>query len=340
MSRVLSVDPEIEIVGEAAGGLEALEKIPACKPDLVTLDVDMPQLDGLATLRELKQRSPNLPVIMMSAHTQEGAATTLQALADGAVDFIDKSSFNVMDFASLTREVLEKIKVWDPRQPAKGSSRGDRPEARVPGDGETPCPRIAWKDYRICIIGASTGGPLALESLLCSIPADFPAPLVIVQHMPLGFTRPFAERLDSISGLHIMEAVHGRRLAPGTVVVAPAGQHLRINNNLRIYLSEEPSSAMHRPSVDVTMYSAACSLRPGTVAGVLLTGMGSDGAEGMYAIREKGGLTVAENEESCVVAGMPRAAYLRGAVTHYLSLQRITSMFEAGGGSLNGNGRS
>jgi two-component system chemotaxis response regulator CheB len=331
MARVLATDPDIEVVGEAAGGLEALEKIRDCRPDVVTLDVDMPQLDGLATLRELKQAQPDLPVIMMSAHTQDGAETTLQALADGAVDFIDKTSFNVMDFAGLSREVLDKIKIWDPRGPADGS-RSMRPREAEPGEeggaeGKPGPPPVCWNRYKTCIIGASTGGPLALESLLRSIPGDFPVSIVIVQHMPQGFTRPFADRLDSISELSVSEATHGRRLAPGTAVVAPAGQHLRVNDNMRVFLSEEPAGAIHRPSVDVTMYSAACTHRPGTVAGVLLTGMGADGAEGMYAIREKNGLTVAENEKSCIVPGMPRAAYLRGAVAHYLSLDEIVSMF-------------
>lgn len=327
VARVLSSDPDIRVVGEAASGVEALEMIPRYRPDVVTLDVDMPRLDGLATLRELKKSLPDLPVIMMSAHTQRGAATTLQALSDGAVDFIDKSSFNVMDFTSLSREVLGKIKVWDPGGSAKPPPRTGGPASQA----RKPVPAIPWDSFEVCVVGASTGGPTALEALLGAVPAHFPVPMVVVQHMPRGFTRPFADRLDSLSPLQVVEPRHGGRLDPGMAVIAPAGRHLRITGDLRVQLSREPATAIHRPSVDVTMYSAACALPPGSVVGVLLTGMGSDGAEGMFAVREKKGLTLAESEESCVVPGMPRAAYLRGAVTHYLPLPDIVRMFASHG---------
>jgi two-component system chemotaxis response regulator CheB len=322
------------VVGEAAHGAEALDSLGSSRPDLVILDVDMPGMDGLETLAELRKRRPKLPVIMLSALTRSGAATTLAALAQGAVDFIDKSSLNLMDFERLSAELLDKIRVWRPggpgRDAAKGpgagrrkSRDGDDEPGNVEAAGAGDAPPIRWDDYRLLIVGASTGGPVALERLLREIPASFPLPIAVVQHMPHGFTRPFAERLNTLSALSVTEAVHGQRLERGAVVVAPAGQHLCIDRGLNVQLSREPANAPHRPSVDVTMYSAACALGKGKVAGVLLTGMGEDGAEGMCAIREKGGLTLAENEETCVVPGMPRTAYLRGGVVHYLPFDSI-----------------
>jgi two-component system chemotaxis response regulator CheB len=318
------------VVGEAASGGEALDAIGAARPDLVTLDVDMPGMDGLQTLRELKKRRPGLPVIMMSALTRSGAKTTLNALADGAVDFIDKSSLNVMDFARLSEELLAKIRIWGPNGGKSRKKNGhERPNAAAAAtptstDGE---PAIAWNDFRLCIIGASTGGPVALERLLREIPATFPLPIAIVQHMPRGFTRPFAERLDTLSALDVAEATHDEVLTAGTVRVAPAGQHLRIDRSLTVQLSDEPAAVPHRPSVDVTMYSAACALRSGKVVGVLLTGMGEDGAEGMCTIRSKGGTTIAENEATCVVPGMPRTAFVRGGVCHYVPFDDIVGAF-------------
>lgn len=318
MARVLSADPEIEIVGEASNGMEALETIGAARPDVVTLDVNMPGIDGLTTLRELRKRYPQVAVVMLSSLTQDGASTTLQALHDGAVDFIDKNEINVMDFHRLKREVLPKLKVWvSGKTPPSAPVEQSFPESHP----------VDWSHYQLCVIGASTGGPPAIEALMRSIPADFPAPIIIVQHMPTGFTRHFAERLDGMSRLDIAEAYHGARIDAGRVWVAPAGKHLRVDRYRVAHLSDEPSSTPHRPSVDVTMYSAARTRPRGTVAGVLLTGMGEDGAQGMCSIRQYGGLTIGENETSCVVSGMPKAAYLRGGVELYLPLPEIVGLF-------------
>ncbi len=333
MARVLASDRSIRIVGEAADGAEALEKIPLANPDVVTLDVDMPGMDGLSTLRHLMKIRPGLPVIMLSALTREGGATTLEALASGAVDFIDKSSLNVMDFGRLAEELHAKIKLWGPNGKkrsgrgvaARRSARAGRKARRA----RVEAALVEWSRYELCVIGASTGGPLALETIVRAMPRGFPVPIAIVQHMPIGFTRPFAERLDLLSELWVSEAVDGDHLSPGTVKIAPAGQHLRIGQNLEIQLSREPASASHTPSVDVMMQSAARSRR-GQVVGILLTGMGEDGAVGMRSILDRGGLTIAENEETCVVAGMPKAAYLRGGVSLYVPLYEIVRAFHHG----------
>jgi two-component system chemotaxis response regulator CheB len=320
LTRVLALEPGFRVVGEAASGVEALAKIPAADPDLVTLDVAMPGLDGLQVLPALLRWKPALKVLMLSAHTRQGAESTIAALAAGAVDFIDKTTFNVMDLEYLRREVVDRIKALT------ADRRSPGPATPVPApDGLA---RPSAEDLRrceLCVIGASTGGPVAVQRILQELPAAFPLPVVVVQHMPPGFTRPFAQRLDSLSRLRVAEAEDGARLVPGTALIARAGQHLRVSPNLAAVLAGEPGDAKHVPSVDVTMRSAARS-RPGKVLGILLTGMGDDGADGMTTIRAGGGVTIAESEASCVVYGMPRAAVLRGGAGWVLPLDDIARL--------------
>jgi two-component system chemotaxis response regulator CheB len=318
LTRVLALEPGFCVVGEAANGTDALARIPAAQPDLVTLDVAMPGMDGLQVLPALLRWKPSLKVLMLSAHTQEGAVATVAALEAGAVDFIDKTRFNVMDLEYLRREVVDRFKALalprraGPALPTAGA------RAAGPSALDLSC-------CELCVIGASTGGPAAVQRILQALPARFPMPVVVVQHMPVGFTRPFAERLATLSRVRVAEATDGARLAPGTALIAPAGQHLRVSTNLAAVLTSEPSDAKHIPSVDVTMRTAARS-RPGKVLGILLTGMGEDGAEGMATIRAGGGLTIAESEASCVVYGMPRAAVQRGGAGWVLSLAEIADL--------------
>jgi two-component system chemotaxis response regulator CheB len=314
-AKVLALDPELRVVGEATGGLAALAAIPEAAPDVVTLDLDMPGMNGLAVLRTLLARDPGLRVIMLSAHTQEGAEATLEALSAGAADFLDKSRFGLMDLEGLGRELRELVKAVGSRR-SKGAEGQGGSRFTLP-----PHPSVS-RPVDLCVIGASTGGPAAIQTILERLPADFPVPVAIVQHMPPGFTRPFAARLDLHSRLCVSEAEHGVRLVPGQVVIAPAGRHLSFSSRLEVVLSAEPAQARHIPSVNVMMLSAA-QVRPGRVLGVLLTGMGDDGAEGMVAIRGGGGVTVAEAEESCVVYGMPRAAAERGAADHLLPIAEL-----------------
>jgi two-component system, chemotaxis family, protein-glutamate methylesterase/glutaminase len=321
VARVLATEPRFRIVGEAGSGAEALAKIPAADPDFVTLDVAMPGMDGLQVLPALLRWKPSLRVVMLSAHTQEGAAATVTALAAGAVDFIDKTAFNVMDLEFLRREVVDRL---DALAPSAHSSNG----AARPEPSAGPAVLADLRGCELCVIGASTGGPAAVQRVLQRLPARFPFPIVVVQHMPPGFTEAFARRLDSLSRLRVTEAVEGQRLAAGDVVIAPGGRHLRVSPGLAVVLSPEPADARHIPSVDVTMRSAARS-RPGRVLGILLTGMGEDGAEGMATIRAGGGVTIAESEASCVVYGMPRAAVRRGGATWVLSLGEIAELLGA-----------
>ncbi len=316
LTRVLATEPGFRVVGEAASGAEAIGKIPAANPDIVTLDVAMPGMDGLQVLPALLRWKPSLRVLMISAHTRDGAEATVAALAAGAVDFIDKTTFSAMDLEFLRREVVDRIKVLAPGPVAGALTNG--------ADHEPP-PPAELRRCDLCVIGASTGGPAAVQRILQALPARFPLPMVIVQHMPEGFTKPFAQRLDSLSRLRVTEAVEGHRLVPGEVVVAPASQHLRVSPGMAVVLSRDPADAKHIPSIDVTMRSVARS-RPGRVLGILLTGMGEDGAEGMCTIRAGGGFTIAESEASCVVYGMPRAAVRRGGATWVLALPQIVSL--------------
>jgi two-component system chemotaxis response regulator CheB len=322
LARVLATEPGLRVVGEAASGAEALGKIPEANPDLVTLDVAMPGMDGQQVLRALLRWKPTLKVVMLSAHTQEGAEATIDALAAGAVDFIDKTSFNLMDLDTLRREVIEKLNVW-----RSGDSDGNERRAKAAVTSDHAARLVAAAHCELCVIGASTGGPIALQRILERVPARFPLPIAIVQHMPVGFTGPFADRLSRLCQLQVSEAVEGDRLRPGRVLVAPAGRHLRITGSLATVLAAAPADAKHIPSVDVTMNSAARA-RPGRVLGILLTGMGNDGAEGMGTIRASGGFTIGESESSCVVYGMPRAAEQRGAVDCMLPLPEIIAFLE------------
>jgi len=327
LTRVLAVEPEFEVVGEAASGHEALARITAADPDLVTLDVAMPGMDGLQLLPALLRWKPSLKVLMISAHTRDGADATVAALAAGAVDFIDKTTFNVMDLEYLRREVVDRMRAVAPA-PRTNGRRHPAPPPSSPAS-----PRLDRCD--LCVIGASTGGPAAVQRILQALPTTFPLPIVVVQHMPIGFTGPFAQRLASLSRVRVAEAEDGMRLVAGSALIAPAGSHLRVSPNLAVVLTPEPTDAKHIPSVDVTMRSAARS-RPGKVLGILLTGMGEDGADGMATIRGSGGVTIAESEASCVVYGMPRAAVLRGAADWVLPLESIAELL-AGAGRRNGH---
>jgi two-component system chemotaxis response regulator CheB len=320
LSRVLAGEPRFRVVGEAGSGAEALARIPSADPDFVTLDVAMPGMDGLQVLPALLRWKPSLRVVMLSAHTREGATATVSALAAGAVDFIDKTALNVMDLEVLKREVVERLDALSPGVAA--------PNGAAAAAAPAPDALADVVACELCVIGASTGGPAAVQRILQALPTRFPMPVVVVQHMPSGFTDAFARRLDSLSRLRVAEAVEGQRLVPGRVVIAPGGQHLRLSPGLAVVLTPEPADARHVPSIDVTMRSAARS-KPGRVLGILLTGMGEDGAEGMATIRAGGGITIAESEASCVVYGMPRAAIRRGGATWVMSLGEIAGLLGA-----------
>lgn len=327
--QILSADPDIQVVGTAMDGLFALKKIGALKPDIVTLDVSMPRMDGIATLRHIV-RDFGTPVIIVSSLAREHAELTLQALEIGAFDFVAKPQDAVsVNIAQIAEELISKVR-------AAHGSRRLRPRVV-----NTPAPaagRSAKKGAstgkapeRILAIGISTGGPSALSCLLPRIPEDFPAAILIVQHMPPGFTEMFAARLNAASGIEVKEARDGDLVLPGRALIAPGNRHLKVKRlplaSIAV-LSGSPPVNGHRPSADVLFRSAADEYGP-CATGLIMTGMGSDGAEGIAAIRNRGGMTFAQDEESCVVFGMPKVAIERGLIEKVLSLKEMSSSLTA-----------
>jgi two-component system chemotaxis response regulator CheB len=313
IERMLGTVDDIEVVGFAADGEEGLARARELRPDVVTLDVKMPRLGGLETLERLMAEQP-VPVLLMSTLTQEGAEVTLRGLELGAMDFVDKSSVQPMSMLSLAEELVAKIRALG-RARAHARPMPVRAHAAEPSAAPAEC----------VVIAASTGGPTALQSVVSGLPVGFGAAVLVVQHIPRGFTKSLAERLDARSAIPVREARDGEAVGPGTVLVAPAGIHTRLvrrRGGVEVVLDEEPRDALHRPSADVLMATAAEVYGPLAV-GVVLTGMGADGTEGLRAIREKGGLTLAESEETCVIYGMPKAAIEAGVVHRVVPLHRV-----------------
>jgi two-component system, chemotaxis family, protein-glutamate methylesterase/glutaminase len=325
LSRMISSAPDMEVVGVAADGLEGLEKVQALAPDVVTLDVKMPRLGGLEALRRIMAERPT-PVLLLSSLTSEGADVTLRGLELGALDFVDKSSVQgPMNLLALAEELQGKVR-------ALAWSREARVVAPLVGEETRPhSPPPAKGRAEVVAIGASTGGPPALQAIIPALPKDFSLPILVVQHMPMGFTRSLAERLSVRSRLPVREARDGEVVAAGAVLIAPAGQHLKVRRRgsvVRVTLDDEPSEALHRPSVDVLMASVARAYGRHAL-GIVLTGMGADGVLGLRAIRAAGGQTLAESEETCVIYGMPKAAVEAGVVDRLVPLPRFAEEIQA-----------
>lgn len=330
LKRMIESDPLFHVVGMAKDGAEGVRLAHELKPDLVTLDVKMPVLDGLAALEKILADRP-VPVLMLSSVTGEGAEITLRALELGALDFIDKSSVNsAMDITNIAPMLLLKLralanitqeKLTASRAAVLEGSEAPRAKPRTVAHATA-----AQKAYDVVAIGSSTGGPSCLQALLMALPKSYPYPVIIVQHMPLGFTRPLAERLDSICSVEVVEAGEGDVLVAGRVAIAPAGRHLFVARepagHLVCRLGDEPAAALHKPSVDV-LFASVVKAVGDRAAGFLLTGMGKDGAKGLLAMRQAGCTTVAQDEKTSVVWGMPRAAVEIGAAEQVLGLPAI-----------------
>jgi two-component system chemotaxis response regulator CheB len=332
LGKMLSSDPEIVVAGTARDGVEALEKVAQLKPDLVTMDVEMPRMDGIEALRRIMATSP-LPVIMVSSLTVEGARATLEALEIGAVDFLSKNLADLsLNILQVREALLEKVKQIGRRRIRLMGAPSARPAgatAPVPPPLPPAEPRTDYrKERRIAIValGTSTGGPKALQDIVPKLPRDFPVPMVIVQHMPPAFTAPFADRLNELSQVKVKEAEEGEVLKPGVVLVAPGRGHLSVRRGrvgeCYVTIDENRPELIYRPSADVMMLSVA-EVYPGRALGVILTGMGNDGEKGMRAIKAGGGRTIAQNEETCVVYGMARAAVEAKAVDRVVPLGEV-----------------
>lgn len=318
---ILARDSSIEVVGTAMDGAFALKKIEELQPDVVTLDLAMPRMDGLETLRLIMRRAP-MPVILFSTHSKEGGYSTFKALALGAVDFLakpkDAAAGHLEDIAD---QLIAKIKV------AKRAAGRKLPPATVAENPAAPKKgsRAALPPRRVIAIGISTGGPNALQYLLSQIPADFLSTILVVQHMPEGFTEMFAKRLDECCALEVHEARSGDLLLAGRVLICPGNRHMMVRRMPRgdmVILSDGPPVNGHRPSADVLFHSVSQEFGL-TAVGLLMTGMGDDGAEGLGAVKFAGGMTIAQSEDTCVVSGMPRAAILKGYANKIIPLEGL-----------------
>ncbi len=330
LQHILDTDKDIEVIGMASNGKDALEKLKTLDPDVITLDVEMPRMDGLTALKEIMKVKPT-PTIMISSLTEEGAETTLKAMEAGALDFMPKSQSTEEMFApDLTRKVkllarrkaLLQLRFGAKKTPAKSSLATAGAGAMAARSGTfTPC-----KGARDLIaIGVSTGGPPAVQKLLSALPENFPAAILIAQHMPAAFTGPFAKRLDSTSKITVTEAVSGERPKSGHAYICPGGRHMRLRMKgplPEILITDEPREALYKPAATELMHSVA-ECMPRRAIGLILTGMGSDGLEGIRALKQKGGYIMAQNEASCVVYGMPKAIVDANLSDHTLDIDNI-----------------
>jgi two-component system chemotaxis response regulator CheB len=343
VTGVLEGDPDIEVVGTAVDGAAALRALDRLKPDLVTLDVEMPVMDGLATLKELRKVAPRLPVIMFSTLTERGASTTLDALSHGASDYVTKpSNVGSMEagMAAVHDQLVPKIKALVSRpgipDPHHGEPTGPtttKPSLGTLGHLPPPgdLPEAGLERVELVAIGVSTGGPNALEATIPLLPADFPVPIVIVQHMPPMFTGLLAERLDAKSHLQVLEGTEGLELVPGRVVIAPGGLHMEVTRPrpgaLAVTLNEKPPENSCRPAVDVMFRSVASVLRARSL-GLVMTGMGRDGFEGARCLRSAGAAVLAQDEATSVVWGMPGFVARGGLATDVLPLDQIPAALQ------------
>lgn len=325
---ILGASADIEVIGEATNGEEALHLTKTLSPDLVTMDVAMPVMDGIAAVRRIMAEHPT-PVIMFSALTRDGALSTLQALEAGAVDFLPK--IGQQQAGSLASLLPERVLALTSRASVSAATR---PRALQKNASSRPIPgrrlRATHRHAtRLLVIGASTGGPMAIQEVLSGLPHDFPVPVLVAVHMPAAFTDSYAERLNAVIGLQVSEAVDGSLLRPGQVLVAPGGMQTRVvkqAKGLTVQVGEgDPdSTVIYRPSVDRVFESVAECVGPGAI-GLVMTGMGADGAVGAQTLRHAGGRIWAQDKDSSTVYGMPRAVAESGTAEYILPLEEIAA---------------
>ena len=321
VSEILSSDSGIEVIGTATNGREAIDQAMALKPDVITMDYEMPMMDGITAVRNIMQRCPT-PVLMFSSLTHEGARVTLDALDAGAVDFLPKNFEDISRNPAKVKQLLcEKIlsiarsnrrstsfspsPAAAPVSTPNSASAAPAPTPRTPVATPSSAP-VRRKAYRLVAIGTSTGGPVALQRVLTQLPANFPAPIVLIQHMPAAFTKAFAERLNSLCRISVKEAEDGDLLRPGVALLAPGGKQMMIDGRGQIKILPGDERLNYKPCVDITFGSAAKAYADKVLA-VVLTGMGADGRDGARMLKEAGSQVWAQDEASCVIYGMPMA---------------------------------
>lgn len=357
VAEILNAHPDLQVVGDAVNGKDAIEKTKSLRPDVVTMDIEMPVMDGITSVRHIMSECPT-PIIMFSSLTHDGAKATLDALEAGALDFLPKKFEDIAKdkkegtkvlqdrvcalgrrSSMMRRSSVAKSAVEPPTKTAPTLSRTSVPSARSIQPTETrsasrsPISRSnvarksSGKSYKLLAIGTSTGGPVALQKVLTGFPSNFKLPIILVQHMPAAFTPAFALRLNSLCKITVKEAEHGDVLKPGVAYLAPGGKQMLIEGrapNATIKILEDDSARMtYKPSVDLSFGSAA-KVYGGDVLGVILTGMGADGREGSRMLKQRGAKIWAQDEQSCVVYGMPQAVTVAGISEENITLDEIT----------------
>ncbi|MEC4089517.1 chemotaxis response regulator protein-glutamate methylesterase [Pseudoalteromonas rubra] len=359
VSEILEKDPEIKVIDFAVNGQEAVDKAAKLRPDVITMDVEMPVMDGISAVKQIMQSSPT-PILMFSSLTREGASATLDALDAGAVDFLPKKFEDIArNSEEAIRSLQNKVKeigrrrvsrftrpigsssasAPSPTRSAPSASSGLRPAAKPIAQpdrtfsrpaSDTPSSgasfKASGKKYQIVAIGTSTGGPVALQTILTQLPANFPHPILLIQHMPAAFTPAFAQRLNSLCKIKVKEAEQGDRLQPGVAYLAPGGQQMLVearggSKTLKVFEDDSPRIT-YKPSVDVTFASTAKAYN-GDVLAVILTGMGADGRDGARMLKQNGATIWAQDEKTCVVYGMPQAVASAGISTEDIALQDV-----------------
>lgn len=328
ITQILESEPGIEVAEKAKDGVEALEKLESMRPDVITLDLQMPRMDGLEFLRR-NRITHRIPAIVISSFTTEGAADTITALELGAVDFVPKpGGIHSLTLDTVREDIVAKVKVAA-RLKTESAMLDQSARMKKAVRQELIAPSVEFGKVKkkpiikkVIAIGCSTGGPRALTEIIPVLPADLPAAVLIVQHMPSKFTRSLAERLNALSAIDVVEASDGQKLEAGTVYIAPGDYHISVGKNGIIHLTQGDTRYTVCPSVNILMESVA-EIYGKRAVGIVLTGMGSDGTWGLKAIREAGGIAIAEHESTCVVYGMPRAAVEAGAVDRTVPLYDI-----------------
>jgi two-component system chemotaxis response regulator CheB len=343
LHSILLAEPGFEVAGEARDGREAVSQAEALKPDVITMDINMPHVDGLQATEQIMSTNPR-PILIVSSESREGAEITLKALELGAIDFVAKPSSGVdLDMSSVRDELVRKLRVAAKVRVVRTASRtklgqevassaprtdpGMAPVAKAQARQTGPAPARSHSKFPLVVIAASTGGPATLMKFIPSFPREFPGAVILVQHMPGNFTSQFSQQLSESCAIRVKEAEAGEILAPGTVYVCPGSHHLRVSPTARITLDDGPRILGYRPCADVTLESAA-EYAGAMSIGVILTGMGNDGTKGSQAIRDAGGYVLAQDEASSVIFGMNAEAIRAGAVDQVVPLENILAAIE------------
>jgi two-component system chemotaxis response regulator CheB len=332
LNGIISSDPQLDVCGEAKDGREAVEQAEALKPDVISMDINMPRMDGLEATEIVMSKNPR-PILIVSSESRDGAEVTLKALQLGAIDFVAKPSGGIdLDMSSVSEEICRKLKMASKVRVVRTATRvktqesGD-PAARAERAPAPPLSQRGLGKVPIVVVACSTGGPATLMKMVPELPQDFPAAVLLVQHMPGNYTGQFAMQLGEVAQVKVKEAEAGEIILPGQLYVCPGACHMRISTTGRIVLEEGPRVSGYRPCADITLESAADYSGPNTV-GVVLTGMGNDGAKGVQAVKAAGGHVIAQDESTAVIFGMPQESIKTGAVDEVLPLEAISAAIE------------